>query len=179
IHLIAANHPLSGDMDGISGADSICYKESKKFGWPNTFKAFLSSRWQDLRGLIKQGKNDYVTVLNGKNETLFDSLEDIFNGSEGKLVHKNFIYSFDGRDVLNDVVWPYKYVWHGSDKYGYQKPENETCKYWSSSDPDKYAMVGNLSRKRILSADKLSCWQRFALLCLEISQNNGVLLGKK
>ena len=64
LHLIAANQPYKGDMNGISGADYICFKEAKAIGLEGTYRAFLSSRVQDLISIVHRKHDRKLPVVN-------------------------------------------------------------------------------------------------------------------
>lgn len=51
--MAALNTALTGDMLGISGADYKCYRQAKQAGLSGTFRAFLSSRGQNLGSIVR------------------------------------------------------------------------------------------------------------------------------
>ena len=62
--MIAANEPFTGDMGGVAGADHICYKEAKAARMPGTFRAFLTSRVQNLDSVIPRKDDRIVPIVN-------------------------------------------------------------------------------------------------------------------
>lgn len=64
LHLIAANHPFSGYMGGIRGADRVCFREARKAGMRGTFRAFLTSNLQDLKSIVHHDEASKVPVVN-------------------------------------------------------------------------------------------------------------------
>ncbi|XP_066485349.1 collagen alpha-1(XVIII) chain-like [Tiliqua scincoides] len=54
LHLVALNVPLTGNMDGIRGADQQCYRQSQEEKLNGTFRAFLSSSTQSLVSIVKR-----------------------------------------------------------------------------------------------------------------------------
>lgn len=121
-------------MLGIKGVDHQCFLQAQAIGLKGTFRAFLSSRLQDLYSIVRKDDRDQLHVVNLKvsvtlstlnhtknmvtvyslltqcicspqDEALFSDWESIFNDSEGRITDDTSIYSFDGRDVLNDDAW--------------------------------------------------------------------------
>lgn len=131
LHLIALNSPKTGDMQGIKGVDHQCFLQAQANGLKGTFRAFLSSRLQDLYTIVRKDDRDRLPVVNLKvsitlsirfysmysvdflpkllclpqDEVIFSDWESIFSDSEGRISDNTRIYSFDGRDVLNDDAW--------------------------------------------------------------------------
>ena len=63
---MAANEPVSGDMGGISGADSKCYNQARRAGLSGTFRALLSSWVQDLDSIVHKVDDRNVPIVNAK-----------------------------------------------------------------------------------------------------------------
>ena len=66
IHLIASNQPFFGDMRGIRGADYVCHSEARRAGLKGTYRAFLTSRDQDLSAIVVEPEDRRVPVVNSK-----------------------------------------------------------------------------------------------------------------
>lgn len=66
LHLIALNSPQTGDMRGIHGVDFMCFTQAQALGLKGTFRAFLSSRLQDLHSIVRSADRDYVPIVNLK-----------------------------------------------------------------------------------------------------------------
>lgn len=51
--MAALNAPYTGDIHGLRGADYSCYREARRGGLRGTFRAFLSSRSQNLDSIVR------------------------------------------------------------------------------------------------------------------------------
>lgn len=61
--MAALNEPVTGDMHGIRGADDACYRQSKRAGFRGaTFRAFLSSRVQNVDSIVRFADRDLPVV---------------------------------------------------------------------------------------------------------------------
>jgi hypothetical protein len=65
LRMAALNEPYTGDMTGVRGADYSCYRESRRAGLRGTFRAFLSSRVQNLDSIVRFSDRD-LPVVNTK-----------------------------------------------------------------------------------------------------------------
>lgn len=63
---MALNSPLSGGMRGIRGADFQCFQQARAVGLAGTFRAFLSSRLQDLYSIVRRADRGAVPIVNLK-----------------------------------------------------------------------------------------------------------------
>lgn len=63
---MALNTPLSGGMRGIRGADFQCFQQARAVGLSGTFRAFLSSRLQDLYSIVRRADRGSVPIVNLK-----------------------------------------------------------------------------------------------------------------
>lgn len=66
LHLIALNAPQSGNMRGIRGADYLCFQQARAIGLKGTFRAFLSSKLQDLYTIVRRADRDNIPIVNLK-----------------------------------------------------------------------------------------------------------------
>ena len=66
LHLIAMNHPQEGNMRGIRGADHECFTQAQAIGMKGTFRAFLSSRLQDLYSIVRRSDRERIPIVNLK-----------------------------------------------------------------------------------------------------------------
>ncbi|NXF69260.1 COIA1 protein, partial [Ciccaba nigrolineata] len=160
LHLVALNAPLSGGMRGIRGADFQCFQQARQVGLAGTFRAFLSSRLQDLYSIVRRADRATVPIVNlrrwlGLGAPVMLS----FTGSGAPLRAGAHILSFDGRDVLRDAGWPQKSVWHGSDTKGRRLPESY-CETGQAS---------SLGSGKLLEQVASSCQHAFIVLCIENS----------
>uniref|UniRef100_A0A8C8EI14 Collagenase NC10/endostatin domain-containing protein n=1 Tax=Oncorhynchus tshawytscha TaxID=74940 RepID=A0A8C8EI14_ONCTS len=155
IHLVALNAPQGGNMRGIRGADFLCFNQARAIGLKGTFRAFLSSKLQDLYSIVRKSDRDRMPIVNLKDEVLFDSWEAIFSDSEGRVKDNVPIYSFDGKDIFTDG--PDKMIWHGSTSRGHGQVDNY-CETWR---------IGE--RGQLLQQRTSSCHSSYAVLCIENS----------
>lgn len=63
--MAALNEPYDGDMHGIRGSDYSCYRQARRAGLRGTFRAFLSSRVQNLDSIVRASDRD-LPVVNTK-----------------------------------------------------------------------------------------------------------------
>jgi hypothetical protein len=62
LRMAALNEPFTGDMHGVRGADYACYRQAKRAGLRSTFRAFLSSRVQNVDSIVRLGDRDLPIV---------------------------------------------------------------------------------------------------------------------
>ncbi|NXD71944.1 COIA1 protein, partial [Eolophus roseicapillus] len=168
LHLVALNTPLSGGMRGIRGADFQCFQQARQVGLAGTFRAFLSSRLQDLYSIVRRADRATVPIVNLRDEVLFTNWEALFTGSGAPLRAGSRILSFDGRDVLRDAGWPQKSVWHGSDGKGRRLPESY-CEAWRTEENTTTGQASSLGSGKLLEQEASSCQHTFIVLCIENS----------
>lgn len=53
-------------MRGIRGADFQCFQQARAVGLAGTFRAFLSSRLQDLYSIVRRADRTAVPIVNLK-----------------------------------------------------------------------------------------------------------------
>jgi len=168
LHLVALNSPQPGGMRGIRGADFQCFQQARAVGLAGTFRAFLSSRLQDLYSVVRRADRTSVPIVNLRDEVLFPSWEALFSGSEGQLKPGARIFSFDGRDVLQHPAWPQKSVWHGSDPSG-RRLTDSYCETWRTEAAAATGQASSLLAGRLLAQKAASCHNAFIVLCIENS----------
>lgn len=66
LHIIALNAPQTGNMRGIRGADFLCFQQARAVGLKGTFRAFLSSKLQDLYTIVRRSDRDSTPIVNLK-----------------------------------------------------------------------------------------------------------------
>lgn len=66
LHLIALNAPQTGNMRGIRGADFLCFQQARAIGLMGTFRAFLSSKLQDLYTIVRKSDRYNFPIVNLK-----------------------------------------------------------------------------------------------------------------
>ncbi|KAH8239973.1 hypothetical protein KR032_009864 [Drosophila birchii] len=165
LRVAALNEPSVGDLQGIRGADFACYRQGRRAGLLGTFKAFLSSRVQNLDSIVRPADRD-LPVVNTRGDVLFNSWKGIFNGQGGFFSQAPRIYSFSGKNVMTDPLWPMKMVWHGSLPNG-ERSMDTYCDAWHSSAHDKSGYASNLEGHKLLDQKRQSCDGKLIVLCVE------------
>ncbi|XP_037723304.1 collagen alpha-1(XVIII) chain isoform X12 [Drosophila subpulchrella] len=165
LRVAALNEPSTGDLQGIRGADFACYRQGRRAGLLGTFKAFLSSRVQNLDTIVRTADRD-LPVVNTRGDVLFNSWKGIFNGQGGFFSQAPRIYSFSGKNVMTDPSWPMKMVWHGSLPNG-ERSMDTYCDAWHSSDHLKSGYASNLDGHKLLEQKRQSCDSKLIILCVE------------
>lgn len=163
--MAALNEAYTGDVHGVRGADYSCYREAKRAGLKGTFRAFLSSRVQNIDSIVRQNDRK-LPVSNIRGEVLFNSWNEMFKGDGAPFPHPPRIYSFSGKNVLTDLSWPNKVVWHGAMLNG-ERNLDSSCDAWHTGYSDKYGLAGSLHGPRLLEQTTYSCDKRLILLCIE------------
>ena len=64
--MYAANSPVTGDMNSISGADYTCHQQAREAGIRGTYRAFLSARLQDVATIVHYLEDLDVPIVNSK-----------------------------------------------------------------------------------------------------------------
>nr|NP_001163360.1 multiplexin, isoform I [Drosophila melanogaster]ACZ94631.1 multiplexin, isoform I [Drosophila melanogaster] len=165
LRVAALNEPSTGDLQGIRGADFACYRQGRRAGLLGTFKAFLSSRVQNLDTIVRPADRD-LPVVNTRGDVLFNSWKGIFNGQGGFFSQAPRIYSFSGKNVMTDSTWPMKMVWHGSLPNG-ERSMDTYCDAWHSGDHLKGSFASNLDGHKLLEQKRQSCDSKLIILCVE------------
>nr|AAM50734.1 GM30371p [Drosophila melanogaster] len=165
LRVAALNEPSTGDLQGIRGADFACYRQGRRAGLLGTFKAFLSSRVQNLDTIVRPADRD-LPVVNTRGDVLFNSWKGIFNGQGGFFSQAPRIYSFSGKNVMTDSTWPMKMVWHGSLPNG-ERSMDTYCDAWHSGDHLKGGFASNLDGHKLLEQKRQSCDSKLIILCVE------------
>ncbi|EFX62931.1 hypothetical protein DAPPUDRAFT_15160, partial [Daphnia pulex] len=178
LRLVALNEPLSGDMGGIQRVDYACFRQARPAGLRGTFRAFLASRVQNLDTIVRSSDREFP-VVNLRGEVLFRTWNDLFRGGRASKFasaarqQRHDIYSFNNRNIFNDIVWPQKVVWHGAGPSG-ERQLDSYCDAWtaasliasSPSSHQQQQQTGGGGGK-LLAQDKFSCQNRFVVLCIE------------
>lgn len=60
--MAALNEPYTGDMKGQRGADYSCYRQARRAGLRGTFRAFISSRIQNLDSIVRYSDRELPVV---------------------------------------------------------------------------------------------------------------------
>ncbi|XP_078489240.1 collagen XVIII homologue [Ciona intestinalis] len=167
LHMIALNFPLRGNTRGIVGADGRCFQQARRAGLKGTYRAFLSSRDQNVRSIVRREDRRNVPIVNIRGEQLFSSWEELFR-TEGRMNNPNMIYSFENRQVSTDARWPVKFVWHGSYTDGRLNPMHY-CASWYTDHKAVTGQASPLSTRRLLAQKPYSCESGFVVLCVENS----------
>ncbi|BFF96763.1 collagen alpha-1(XVIII) chain [Drosophila madeirensis] len=165
LRVAALNEPSVGDLQGIRGADFACYRQGRRAGLLGTFKAFLSSRVQNLDSIVRPADRD-LPVVNTRGDVLFNTWKGIFNGQGGFFSQAPRIYSFSGKNVMTDPLWPLKMVWHGSLPNG-ERSMDTYCDAWHSSAHDKSGYASDLAGHKLLEQKRQPCDGKLIVLCVE------------
>lgn len=168
LHLIALNMPQVGNMRGIRGSDFLCFQQARAVGLKGTFRAFLSSKLQDLYSIVRKSDRDSLPIINLRDQVLFNSWESMFSKTGGRMKENAPIYSFDGRDILRDSAWPEKMVWHGSSNEGHRQTDNY-CETWRAGDRAVTGLASSLQSGQLLQQLPSSCSSSYIVLCIENS----------
>lgn len=91
-------------MHGVHGADLSCYRQARRAGLHGTFRAFLSSRAQNIDSIVNMADRD-LPVVNIRGDVLFNSWSDMFRGDGATFPHPPRILSFSGKNLLTDLTW--------------------------------------------------------------------------
>jgi hypothetical protein len=167
LHLIALNFPVTGQLRGIMGVDTMCFQQARKAGLRGTYRAFLSSRDQHLRSVVARRYSEDVPIVNSKNEMLFPSWRSMFeNQSEEAGVDPNMIYSFENRQVYTDARWATKIVLHGSYPDG-RLNNMHFCASWYTDNMAVTGQASPLDQGKLLAQRPYSCHSNFIVLCVE------------
>jgi len=118
---------------------------------------------------------------------LFRTWNDLFRGGRASELaparqERHDIYSFNNRNIFDDIVWPQKVVWHGAGPSG-ERQLDSYCDAWTSSDAKTRGVAASLIASspshqqqqqqqtggggKLLAQDKFSCQNRFVVLCIE------------
>uniref|UniRef100_A0A8C0GW23 Collagenase NC10/endostatin domain-containing protein n=1 Tax=Chelonoidis abingdonii TaxID=106734 RepID=A0A8C0GW23_CHEAB len=167
LRLVALNFPLPGDMNGLSGADLQCHRQSQEAQLSSTFRAFLSSPTQNLVSIVRR-TDRALPIVNLKGQRLAKSWNSLFGGDGAARFNalRFPIYTFDGRNVLTDPSWAHKAIWHGSSPRGHRTPK-EDCQGWRASLAEGFASP--LTEGRLLAEQRRDCSNSLVVLCVEIS----------
>lgn len=166
LRLAALDAPLTGNMQGVSGADQLCYRQSRRAGLRGTFRAVLATRLQNMASLVHPRDRE-LPVTNIKGEKLFDSWKAALEGVDSVVGLKAAqLYSFEGRNVMEDSRWPNKYMWHGADPTGVASTSSY-CEAWSTGAQETLGSASALARGRFFGQLRYSCNNLLAVLCIE------------
>ncbi|XP_070207667.1 collagen alpha-1(XV) chain-like [Littorina saxatilis] len=166
LQLVALNTPVTGRMRGVRGADYLCHRQARSAGMNGTYRAFLSNGAQNLESIIYYSRDRQIPITNKAGQMLFNSWEDLVNGAGGHFNNDVPLFSFDGKDVMNDSTWPQKFVWHGSSKKG-GKMDGHLCKQWYSRNGESLGMASSLNKHMLLDQDDFACNNSFVVLCIQ------------
>ncbi|KAM8945840.1 uncharacterized protein RCH25_049182 [Pelodytes ibericus] len=166
LRLVALNIPLSGNMNGIRGADLQCHRQAQEMSLYGTFRAILTSSSQSLSSIVKKTDRG-LPIVNLRGDVLMRSWNSLLDVKSTFPKTGVPIYSFNGRDIFNDPLWPEKAFWHGSSQMG-TSVRDKNCREWRTH--IKTEGFGSALHGRWLSDnDSYSCSKTLAVLCVEIA----------
>uniref|UniRef100_A0A8B9ZDG3 Collagen type XVIII alpha 1 chain n=1 Tax=Buteo japonicus TaxID=224669 RepID=A0A8B9ZDG3_9AVES len=122
----------------------------------------------DLYSIVRRADRAAVPIVNLRHPLCRPNWEALFTGSGAPLRAGARILSFDGRDVLRDVGWPQKSIWHGSDAKGRRLPESY-CETWRTEERAVTGQASSLGSGKLLEQMASSCQHAFVVLCIENS----------
>lgn len=100
--MIALNEPWNGNLNGVRGIDLACYKQAREAGFTTTFRAFVSSRVQDLNKIVHFSDRHQSQIVNLRGESFANSFDAIFENSAHSHV---LLYSFNGKNITYGNDW--------------------------------------------------------------------------
>ncbi|NXU55852.1 COFA1 protein, partial [Turnix velox] len=89
-------------------------------------------------------------------QLLAKSWSSLFEGQSGATL-RGQIFSFNGRNVLTDPLWPQKLAWHGSTARGGHSRRRD-CQGWRSSGTGE-GLAAPLGQGRLLAGIRHNCSQ--------------------
>ncbi|XP_077170331.1 uncharacterized protein LOC143825852 [Paroedura picta] len=167
--LVALNVPLTGNMNGIRGADFQCYRQAQEAHLYGTFRAFLATPTQNLVSLVKRIDRDQP-VVNLKGELLAKSWNSLFS-DDGAFYFNTLnvpVYSFSGHNVMTDSTWPHKAAWHGTKKWRGQS-QHHNCQDWRSASNQSEGFASSPAKGAFLTESTHRCSDPLIVLCVEIA----------
>ncbi|NXX97932.1 COFA1 protein, partial [Centropus bengalensis] len=87
-------------------------------------------------------------------QLLAKSWSSLFEGQAGT-TPQNPIYSFNGRNILTDPLWPRRLAWHGSTLRGSQARRHH-CQGWRSAGLSE-GLAAPLGEGRLLAGQRHNC----------------------
>ncbi|NXK97382.1 COFA1 protein, partial [Formicarius rufipectus] len=87
-------------------------------------------------------------------QLLAKSWSSLFGGQSGA-TPRSPIYSFNGRNILTDPLWPHRLAWHGSTPRG-GRARRRDCQGWRGSGTDE-GMASPLGQGRLLAGHRHNC----------------------
>ncbi|KAG7278528.1 hypothetical protein CRUP_009792, partial [Coryphaenoides rupestris] len=165
---VHSSGPGNGNMRGIRGSDFLCFQQARAVGLKGTFRAFLSSKLQDLYSIVRKSDRESLPIVNLKDQEMFSSWDSVFGDNGGKMRDGVPLYSFDGRDILRDSAWPDKMVWHGSSTKGHRQTDNY-CETWRAGERAVTGLASSLQSGSLTQQAPRSCSNSYVVLCIENS----------
>ncbi|XP_035710172.1 collagen alpha-1(XVIII) chain isoform X3 [Folsomia candida] len=171
LRIAALNDPWSGDMHGVRGADYACYRQARNANLQGTFRAFLSSWVQNLDSIVKFSDRN-LPVVNTKGDLLFNSWGEIFQNGGKIQTRPPKLFSFGGKNVMQDFHWPQKMVWHGADPSGVRARQSY-CEAWHSDSSSNVGLASDILKHELLMGqEKIGCNNKLIVLCIEIASQH-------
>lgn len=97
LHLVALNRPLTGNLQGVRGADFACYHQARAAGFVTTFRAFISSSVQDLDKIVHRDSRTNPVVNLKVHKKFYNSFLTVYF-----LMRRRF--SFNRKIVIKFIV---------------------------------------------------------------------------
>ncbi|KAE8574831.1 hypothetical protein XENTR_v10003596 [Xenopus tropicalis] len=153
-------------MSGIRGADLQCYHQAQEMSLYGTFRAVLTSSSQSLSSIVKRTDQN-LPIVNIRGDLLMMNWNSLLENHSRPFKSSAPIYSFNGRNILTDTLWPQKAFWHGSSQKG-NSIRNRNCREWRSSSVAE-GLGTPLTGRWIQDSDSYGCSKQLAVLCIEIA----------
>lgn len=147
---LSSNTYTGGEIGGISGADLLCQNLARAFDPEQfyTYRAWLSDSVSQPADTLDPSDKPHV-LLNGV--LIATSFDDLL--TTGPSVGITITDTFESRDDVR--------VWTNTDQLGVKFPDDNHCKQWTSSEFDRFAMVGRNSAKDFDTWTEKRWWTRY------------------
>jgi hypothetical protein len=165
--LVALNSGFTGNLGGISGANTKCATQAAAAGLTGTFKAVLSSTTQNAKALLTTALAT-GPVYNSRGELLYSSWNSMWSPS--KWVSSHTIWSFAGKRVDEGLgsapAWNDADAWHGSTTNGALRA-GYTCTDWTLATGN--GSVGEIDMNTFTTLlESRACSLTLAVICVRI-----------
>lgn len=157
---------MTGRMLSVRGADERCWQQAREANLTGIYRAFISNRFQHIYTIVHQEDRN-LPVGNLQGDQLFPSWDSIF--TKRYAFNPDIpIYSFNGSNVLESPIWPFKHIWHGSHQNGEKYRKN--CRSWLSNSSQDFSTAAALNgRSPVLEEREFPCSSNLIVLCVRVN----------
>jgi large repetitive protein len=170
--LSALDAEYSGDLGGISGANSLCSSQAATYGHSGEWVALLSTSTQNAIDLVPNITNPSgnsfwsdVNIIDINGSSLLSSWNSLTSNQSLNLI----VTAFNGNPV--DEGYGYSNdadAWTGSDTNG-TVYSNQTCNDWTSSSSSVYGVTTESDAKQVFRLEtNKTCNTTYAVQCLRV-----------